>query len=94
MSKAILILDEMPHNCKECDIMFKGDYSDWCPSKNARTDVYDYIITNTKPDWCPLKELPEKHNNIRTWDEYYNGYDIGWNNCIDTILQEKIINED
>jgi hypothetical protein len=54
MSKAILVID-MPKTCKECEIMFKGDYSDWCPWVNARTDVFDYIRNNTKPDWCPLK---------------------------------------
>lgn len=72
MSKAILVID-MPDSCKDCDIMFKGDYSDWCPWKDARTDVYDYIKNNTKPDWCPLKELPTKIEALI--DDWSDGYE-------------------
>lgn len=86
--KAIIVID-MPNSCDKCEF---GYYSD---GRILLCGYEDKIGSEeNKPDWCPLKELPEKHNNIRTWDEYYNGYDIGWNNCIDTILQEKIINED
>ena len=73
MSKAILVID-MPDSCKDCDIMFKGDYSDWCPWKDARTDVYDYIKNNTKPDWCPLQEIEERpYDHI--WDMYLDEFE-------------------
>lgn len=78
MSKAVLVID-MPDSCKDCDIMFKGDYSDWCPWKDARTDVYDYIKNNTKPDWCPLKELPTKIEALK--DDWSDGY----NACLEGI---------
>lgn len=86
--KAILVID-MPDSCDKCEL---GYYSD---GRILLCEYEDKVGNKeSKPDWCPLKELPEKHNSIRTWDEYYNGYDIGWNDCIDNILKDKIINED
>lgn len=88
MKKAILVID-MPDSCKDCDIMFKGDYSDWCPWKDARTDVYDYIKNNTKPDWCPLKELPEKLKGDDSIKYQWGDYEDGWNHCIDNLAEER-----
>lgn len=48
--------------------------------------IKDYSI---KPDWCPLKEMPEKTNHPDYCD---NGrYDKGWNECIDYILKSGSI---
>ncbi len=39
-----------------------------------------------RPDWCPLKEVPEKANHPDYCD---NGrFDKGWNACIDEILSK------
>ena len=58
MKKAFLIID-MPDSCMDCSIMFQDEQSYWCPCKQPKhdEDVFDYIKNNTKPDWCPLKEL-------------------------------------
>lgn len=47
-----------------------------------------------RPDWCPLKKVPEKLNE---WDpeliEHQRlslGKHIGWNMCIDEILGKDI----
>ena len=86
MSKAILVID-MPKSCKDCDIMFPDDHSDYCPWEGATTDVYDYIQNNTKPDWCPLKEMPEKRSiNIALGHDIDIDCAIGYNSCIDEIV--------
>ena len=62
MSKAILIID-MPNNCNECKIRFDDEYSNWCPYDNPEPNgVWQYVDNKTKPDWCPLKPLPEKYD--------------------------------
>ena len=40
-----------------------------------------------KPDWCPLNPIPEKQINNNLYDEYYDGFNAGWNACIDEILK-------
>ena len=88
MSKAILVID-MPKSCKECQLRFDDDWSRWCPCpvEENTTDIYDYFENSTKPDWCPLKELPEKYDIRDSNFEYESGY----NACIDKILEEKIL---
>lgn len=87
MSKAVLIMD-MPECCGRCQLMDDDAVGGYC---NACND--DYIdIPDTmggKPDWCPLRELPERkdysavsdRNPLKTWGE-------GFNACLDTITGE------
>ena len=42
-----------------------------------------------KPNWCPLKELPDETHNDVYMDEYCDGYDDGWNS-----LRKEILGED
>lgn len=39
-----------------------------------------------KPEWCPLKPLPEKDDFDDPYDEYYTGYRDGWNRCLEEIV--------
>ena len=86
MSKAILVID-MPESCNECKIRFKDEYSDWCSCLNPEPNgVWKYVNSGTKPEWCPLKPLPEKKTGFQHAAEY--DYASGWNECIDEILGE------
>lgn len=82
MNKAVLVID-MPERCKECMCYVLGASNNFC-------EVTKFVILDntTKPDWCPLKELPEKYDmdNMvcdRDWD---GEYEYGYNACIDEIL--------
>nr|DAZ85160.1 MAG TPA: hypothetical protein [Caudoviricetes sp.] len=44
---------------------------------------YDYE-SKSRPDWCPLKPLPEKMTGVALTD-HWNSIKAGWNNCIDAI---------
>lgn len=57
MSKSVLIIDT-PKHCSDCDLRFTDEYSDYCPCN--KQDVFTYVHTNTKPNWCPLSPLPER----------------------------------
>ena len=83
MSKAILVID-MPESCDVCPLCVSDEYGLYleCPLKYK-----GYVEKRQKPDWCPLKPIPEKEyadTGILEVDEFA----AGWNNCIDVILEE------
>lgn len=86
MSKAILVID-MPQTCKECQIMFVDDYSYWCPLADEHACMYNHVRDNTKPDWCPLKELPE--HELVWHNDNGSDYERGFNACLDMILDNS-----
>lgn len=44
----------------------------------------------SKPNWCPLKEIPEEeHDTYYEMDEYCEGYNNGWNAFRGRILGEN-----
>lgn len=58
MSKAILVMD-MPESCCKCDLRVIGSVN-FCTGADGRTiDQMKIINEDIKPDWCPLKKLPE-----------------------------------
>lgn len=83
MSKAILVID-MPSSCSECPCC----YIPRCEvlEKPLKTsEIYE-----CKPDWCPLRELPEK--NTKKYSDGYKygkGYQNGYNACIDELKGEE-----
>jgi hypothetical protein len=104
MSKAVLVMD-MPESCDMCDFADDtqppryGERTLYCNAPCIGEDVTDYIAC--RPDWCPLRELPEKNPNnpelgnqagISQPGVYYTekGYEVykrGWNACLDEILK-------
>lgn len=92
MSKAVLVMD-MPESCRKCNLSYMIPLGTrlicHATAKVIRT-------THDKPDWCPLRELPEKMEVCGTYNsEYYAkggkmpSYKTGWNACLDEILGEK-----
>ena len=58
MSKVLLVMDE-PNACIDRPVHFTGASGQvWC-GKEKKCLLSDDIET-FKPDWCPLKEVPEK----------------------------------
>ena len=88
MSKSILVIDT-PDSCRECTLCAEEHmtYRDYC----RITD--DVIWTLDKPEWCPLKPLPEKYNmdNVVCDRDYDGDYEYGYNACIDEIVGGKNI---
>ncbi len=89
MAKAVLVMD-MPETCENCA----------CKYPSYKDDaLYDCTITGKeipinggrygkKPDWCPLRELPEKNGGDKLQDEISDTYNAGWNACIEEIIKE------
>ena len=84
MSKAILVMD-MPKSCAECRFSTIGcQDNDVCYLNNKE------IYLDKKPDWCPLRDLPQKKEREIVQEDYNGGYSHGivhgYNSCIDEIL--------
>ena len=76
--KAVLIID-MPNNCEECKIIHLQGHGE---------NICDSGDWSKRPDWCPLKPLPQKRINKdclvvhEIWNE-------GWNACLDEITGKE-----
>lgn len=102
MSKSLLVVDT-PKNCYDCP--FGAEYCGnlgyegccelaGCLNSDMRLiteELYD-CESKSRPDWCPLKPLPEKMKVTGLYNgEYFKAggklpsYKIGWNDCIDEI---------
>ena len=86
MTKAILVLNEMPKTCWDCQLDY--DCGNGCMGIG---DGEDYVKQSGKkrPDKCPLKPMPEKELSFTK-----DGWFMGWNYCIDEILGKGGRNHD
>lgn len=84
MSKAILVTD-MPNECRDCACFDSNDFGTFCGATDKEIkydyDKYEY----TKPNWCPLKEMPKELVYGKTCNDL--SYTDGYNACIDKILK-------
>ena len=92
MSKSVLVIDT-PENCLYCQFCYELDegVEACCSISDDDKDTSlmkkidcEYGYCQGKPDWCPLKELPNKKN----WGEIFNGNVKGWNDCLKEIIGE------
>lgn len=98
MSKSVLVVDT-PRNCYDCP--FGAEYCGnlgyegccelaGCLNSDMRLiteELYDYEC-ESRPDWCPLKSLPERKEYIVPIDNVESQKDIiavGWNACLREI---------
>lgn len=92
MAKAVLIMD-MPESC--CDCRFCRELHEGIeacceladePSDDSLCRSIDEYCYH-RPDWCPLRELPEKIPEHKSGYEDINTtlHREGWNACIDAI---------
>lgn len=95
MDGAILVLEKMPDNCRECpcgkDISNPVETCILCKAANG------CVINNEseqRPNWCPLSPVPEKKEvmgmgRITLRDFEHRGKQMGWNACIDAIKKKQ-----
>ena len=83
MSKAVLVMD-MPSSCDKCNFQQCGICHAVRKSIcGTPTDL------KSKPDWCPLKTMPEKYDidKSKCSDPFYEfEFEYEYNQCIDEIL--------
>ena len=84
MVKGIIVVDDIPVICAECDfasLKCSGKYL-WCNIKKE-------FCNSSKPDWCPIKEIPVRLEELKCphsmGDYQRKGFSRGWNACLDEI---------
>lgn len=60
VSKGIIIVDKIPQTCQH----IRGNKEEGCPfggtvCQITRNDVFYHSRFGSKPDWCPIRPLPE-----------------------------------
>ena len=98
MSKSVLVIDT-PENCYDCPFGTRYcrdlEYEGLCELADC-LDCNEILITEehydceskSRPDWCPLKSLPEEDHKNHYPDEWEDGYADGWNDCLKEIIGE------
>ena len=85
MTKAVLVMD-MPEACFECGFCHFAFGEDRCQALESRK----VKLEDGKPDWCPLRELPEKMELCGKYPrpgKPVPSYRCGWNACLREILK-------
>ena len=79
MDKAVLVMD-MPERCDMCDLRYTLPFGNKvCYMK------FKGVTGEKRPDWCPLRELPEKKKTNYYMNNKEKGIVEGWNACLDAI---------
>lgn len=87
MAKGIIVVD-VPEACRDCACcQYDGQYDRYC-GVNGK-DLMNIDWNGEKPDWCPIKELQPKLEEINcphSMSDYQRkGFSRGWNACLDKI---------
>lgn len=97
MSKSVFVIDT-PETCCDCRFCYELNegIEAFCYVTNSGTnktlikeiDCKDGYC-NGKPDWCPLRPLPEKIE-VGDVDNIHNfNRAVGWNACLDEVTGES-----
>lgn len=89
MAKAVLIMDMPEQVCQKCTLCYETENDDeylCCATGKLLPD-------GEKPDWCPLRELPEKMEELPS-EKYEFGslgraFVAGFNVCLEKILGKE-----
>lgn len=81
MAKAVLVMDMPEQVCQKCTLCYgtKNDDEYLCCA------VGKLVPDGKKPDWCPLRELPEKKETNYYMNNKEKGIVEGCNACLDAI---------
>lgn len=104
MGLSVLII-KTPECCGECKYRYVHN-ENYCSEKTYNKQVpgsFEEIEVNRiipigytegtcRPDWCPLRELPQRET-INSHDDYFDGVKVGFNNCLNAITGGEIDGE-
>lgn len=82
MPKAVLVMDMPEQVCQKCTLCYETEDDEYLCCA-----VGKLVPDGEKPDWCPLRELPEKMPDLEHGYENVEKSIIraGWNACLDAI---------
>ena len=85
MAKAVLVMDMPEQVCQKCTLCYETEDDEYLCCA-----VEKLVPDGAKPNWCPLRELPEKMPDLEHGYENVEKSIIrtGWNACLDAIAKE------
>lgn len=88
MPKAVLVMDMPEQVCQKCTLCYETEDDEYLCCA-----VGKLLPDGAKPDWCPLRELPEKREINHNKNHYISNFwtdakSVGWNACLDEILKD------
>ena len=84
MKKAVLLMD-VPETCLDCNLcVLDTDGSISC-YYNKREICSNVGENNSRPNWCPLRPLPDRKEITETYKWEDRSFKCGWNWCLDEI---------
>lgn len=86
MKKAVLLMD-VPETCLDCNLcVLDTDGSISC-YYNKREICSNVGENNSRPNWCPLRPLPDRKEITETykWEDRLPSFKCGLNWCLDEI---------
>ena len=86
MKKAVLLMD-VPETCLDCNLcVLDTDGSISC-YYNKREICSNVGENNSRPNWCPLRPLPDRKEITETYklEDRLPSFKCGWNWCLDEI---------
>lgn len=85
MRKSVLVM-KTPEKCLDCNLCvldMDGSISCYYNKREICSNVGE---NNSRPNWCPLKSLPEEYHEDHYPDECEGGYVDGRNDCLREIM--------
>lgn len=99
MSKAVYVMDMPKNGCIDCVFCFEIDEGiEACCTITGELNDEDSFrkieedYCQCKPDWCPLKPMPEKKEKVvkgHSMGIVSCAFADGWNDCINAICGEE-----
>ena len=95
MAKGIIVVD-IPERCKDCPFSSNrigSDHYCYILESIGECDAFSHPISTgqyySKPDWCPIKKIPERLEELKrphSINDYQRkGFSRGWNSYLDEI---------
>ena len=89
MAKGIIVVDSIAENCRNIRGDENGCHYGGMVCQISKGDVMEHVKNGTKPDWCPIKEIPVRLEELKcphSMSDYQRkGFSRGWNACLDEI---------
>lgn len=83
MAKAVLVMDMPIPVCQKCTLCHETPNDGYMCCATGKI-----LPDGEKPDWCPLRELPEKKETNYYMNNKEKGIVDGWNVCLEKITGE------
>lgn len=86
MKKAVLLMN-VPEKCLDCNLCvldMDGSISCYYNKREICSNVGE---NNSRPNWCPLRPLPDRKEITETYklEDRLPSFKCGWNWCLDEI---------